>query len=200
MRFADVPDKPKIYIDSCCIISLATYKFTGQHEKGRQSENDYLEKLLRAAEDGHVELVTSTLTLAECQYIVKKDTRIYSEEVQRLFDSILLSGRLFTHVSSDVFMSIKARNLLLQHKLEGVKGADSIHLASAVKMGCKEFITLDGDGKSTGLLKKAEDIKKMGLAVIKPSSTSLLPDEYLQETLPDTENKILNDGDGNVSN
>lgn len=177
-------DRPKIYIDSCCIISLASYQRTGEHEDGRKVDNDYLGKILLAAEAGDLDLYTSSLTIAECQSVgkVSKDA---GEEVQRLFDSVLLSGHFLTYTSSDVFIGIRARDLNWKYGIKNLKGADAVHLASAIKEGCKEFLTFDGDGKKkNGLLHKADVIKKAsGLRVIIPSQTLYLPDEYLQDDI-----------------
>ena len=172
--------KPKLYIDSCCIISLATYQFTGKREAGyEENDNYYLVKILEAGKNGDMLLYTSSLTVVECQHINGLD----NAEVQRLFNSILLSGRLFIHISADVFIAIRARELRWTDGIKGIGPTDGIHLASAIKMGCKEFLTLDGTRR--GLLQKAESIKKKGgISVIKPSQTLCLPDEYLQEEIP----------------
>lgn len=175
-------DPHKIYIDSCCFISLANYKITGNHEHGRDKDNDYLSKILHAAYDNRITLYTSTLTIAECLCIKDKDTKVYNDDVQQKFNSILLSGFIL-HISPDIFVTSRARDLLWKHNITGLGGADSVHIASAISVGCKEFITLDGIKKRNGLLKSKGEFIKLGLSIILPSETKFLPDEYLQENL-----------------
>ena len=175
-------DPHKIYIDSCCFISLANYKLTGDHEHGRDKDNDYLSKILHAAYDDRLALFTSTLTIAECLCIKKQNVKVYTDDVQKKFNSILLSG-FIRHISPDIFVTSRARDLLWKHNITGLESADSIHIASALSVGCKEFITLDGVKKRKGLLKLKGEFVKVGLSIVLPSETKYLPGEYLQENL-----------------
>jgi predicted nucleic acid-binding protein len=82
-------------------------------------------------------------------------------------------------VQSTVTIAENARNLRWIHGL-ALKGADAIHVASAIAMKCDEFITTD----EKGLLKRAEALAKLNMRVCRPSDTRLLPPEFLQENLP----------------
>jgi hypothetical protein len=59
-----------------------------------------------------------------------------------------------------------------------LRAADAIHTATAIQTGCQEIFT--GDGQ---INKHAEKLKALGLRVVRPSETSLLPAEYRQGSL-----------------
>jgi hypothetical protein len=68
----------------------------------------------------------------------------------------------------------KARDLSWVHEI-GLKGADSIHCASALEMNCDELWTNDG-----GITKK-HGLTRLGVTPKLPSQSSLLPKDYEQE-------------------
>ena len=177
-------DLPKIYIDSCCFISLARHKINGSFvEVGHEQDIYFLAQILQAAKDSNLQLFCSALTIAECLGIRDNEGNIcYGEDIQRLFKSILLSG-LICHVAPDPFVSFLARDLLWKHDIKGLKSMEAVHIASALHVGCKEFLTQDGANKKSGLLARALDFKSIGLDVLLPSDTKYLPNEYLQEKL-----------------
>lgn len=55
---------------------------------------------------------------------------------------------------------------------------DSIHVATALHMGCAEFITTDGK-----IYKNREKLAHSKMAIIQAPETKLLPDEYRQDEL-----------------
>ena len=169
--------KPRIYIDACPIIDLVKYRLQMQSTDDRQKDAWFTDRLIQAAKLQKVELFTSTLTIAECTHVQdqKKD-----KEAQPFFLGVLASGKSgFALVQPTVTIAEYARNLRWIHGL-ALKGADAIHVASALAMKCDEFITTDGKG----LPNRADALAKLNLRVCRPSDTNLLPPEFLQENLP----------------
>ena len=167
-----MPTKPKVYMDSCCFIELALQSI-GKHETGRENDLWFLQELLNAAYDEEIEVLTSTLTIAECAH-AKGDV---SDDVKTLFKKFLTSGRYVFLVQDSVLVAEKARNLRWVHGL-AFSGADSIHIASALEMKCDEFITWDDKPHD-----KAVDLLNLALTVCIPGNTHSLPDKYKQQPL-----------------
>jgi hypothetical protein len=69
-----------------------------------------------------------------------------------------------------------ARDLRWVHDMS-LKGADAIHLASALDRSCEEFITLDN---RIGRIKNKEKFAALGLRLIEGRATTCLPDKYRQ--------------------
>lgn len=169
--------KPRIYVDACPLIDLVKYRLKMGSSDEREKDAWFTDRLIQAAKQRKLELFTSTLTIAECTHVhdQKKD-----KEAQPFFLGLLASGKSgFALVQPTVAIAEQARNLRWIHGL-ALKGADAIHVASALAMKCDEFITTDGKG----LLKRAELLAALGLRVSPPSATGLLPPEFLQEGLP----------------
>ena len=167
---------PRIYVDACPIIDLVKHRLQMKSADDRQKDAWFMDRLIQAAKLRKVELFTSTLTIAECTHVndQKKD-----KEAQPFFLGLLASGKSgFALVQPTVAIAEQARNLRWIHGL-ALKGADAVHVASALAMKCDEFITTD----SKGLLKRAEGLAKLNLRMSRPSETQLLPPEFLQENL-----------------
>jgi hypothetical protein len=168
--------KPRIYIDACPIIDLVRHRLQMHSTDDRQKDAWFMDRLIQAAKQGKIELFTSTLTIAECTHVhdQKKD-----KDAQPFFMGVLASGKSgFALVQPTVTIAENARNLRWLHGL-ALKGADAIHVASALAMKCDEFVTTDGKG----LLKRAEGFAKLNLRVSRPSETRLLPPDFMQENL-----------------
>jgi predicted nucleic acid-binding protein len=95
---------------------------------------------------------------------------------------MFLSGKVVKLSQLTLNIAERARDL---HWLHGINlsGADSIHVASALQTGCKEFLTFDRK-KSRSPIAMEKEIAKLGLRVITPSKTACLPKDYLQHTIP----------------
>ncbi|MBU4277363.1 MAG: PIN domain-containing protein [Proteobacteria bacterium] len=171
---------PSIYLDSCYLIDMARVDY-GVVPVGKRAEEAWLcKKMLLAAQDGKLKVFTSILAVPECRYIKDEaDKTILNDEVRRLFDVMLLSGESgITLVQNDIFVVNRARDLLWEHDIN-LKPYDSLHVASALEMKCDEFIS---DDRKT-ILKKAEEIKKLGMRVCSASETAVLPPQYRQGSI-----------------
>jgi predicted nucleic acid-binding protein len=120
------------------------------------------------------------LTIAECRKT--KGDKPPSEEAKRVIRSVLSSGKIFNLAELTQTISERARDLEWEYGIN-LSGADAVHIATAIKTGCREFFTSDGRGP----LKNAVKILALGLTVVRPADTSLLPSNYKQGRLDETE-------------
>lgn len=171
----------KIYIETPCFIDVIKYDLKTAIHLSENIKNEiwYLQKLLKASESKEIQVITSTLTIAECRRA--KQDKFPSDEVKRRINSVLTSGRIITLSQVTQGIAERARDLEWDDGIN-LKGADSIHIATALMTGCKEFLTFDKQG-SRSPLKNAERIKKLNLSVIVPSKTAFLPSDYRQNEL-----------------
>lgn len=161
---------PKIYMDSCCFIEMARHAI-GRHQADREDDIWYLKKLLEAARAGEIAVYTAMLTVNECQHA----DGIVDDEVKSLFDGMLLSGQYVFLVQDSVLLAQRGRDIRWVHGIS-LRGPDSIHVASALEMGCSELITTDGK-----LYRRAEELQQLGIRVIFARETQHLPEKYRQE-------------------
>lgn len=132
-----------------------------------------MRRLCDASRDGAIQLVTSMLTVAECLHIEEEPGP--SEETKALFRDFLTSGTVVELIDPDIFIAERARALFWDHDVK-IKGADAIHVATAMIEDCQEFLILDGrihrEGSkfSTAL----PLIAKAGLPALRPSQSTLL--------------------------
>jgi hypothetical protein len=91
----------------------------------------------------------------------------------------LTSGRVFTLAEVTRSIAARARDLDWDDLLSSLGGADAIHVATALLTDCKELFTTD----ARGILKNSVKIQALGLRVMSPANTSLLPPEYRQGKL-----------------
>jgi predicted nucleic acid-binding protein len=163
-----------IYSDANQIIELAKLG-RGTHDPARALDLEYLQRLLQAANNKDISLYTSSISIAEC---VAAGNDI-GKEVQEFFIGVLTSGRMFKLVQDSIFVAEQARDLRWDHGIN-LKGADAIHVASAVEAQCTEFLTWDTDITKP----KVQLLSKLGIAVITPSQTKLLPPIYATGPAP----------------
>lgn len=169
-------NRPRIYLDAAPLIDLAKERVGVQlPDNQRQRDVWYLSQFLKAAKDGKVELFTSIISVAECTHV--EDPKKL-EAAKPVFMGLLASGKSGIRlVQPTLAIAEKARDLRWISSVN-LKGADAMHVASALRMGCDEFFT--GDGK---IMKGAAPLNQMGLLVCRPSHTKLLPAEYQQQEL-----------------
>jgi predicted nucleic acid-binding protein len=167
----------KIYIDSCCFIEAIKHD-VGKSDPSRDDDIWYTQKILEAAKNGDVEVFTSHLTITECRRA--HDTGKPTDEVKRLIRSILMSGKVVRLAELTLSIAEKARDLHWEHDLN-LGGADSIHVATALSLGCTELFTYDMKKKSP--IAYTSELENLGVKPIKPSQTNLLPPKYNQLTI-----------------
>lgn len=171
-------NKPKIYFDTNIFIDLVKYKlnvpFSAHNQKNRVRDVMFCKSTLEASRNSDLQVFTSTVTQVEFLHIGRD--RKLDDETKRLIDGMLTSGRGgVVLIQTTQFVTTRARDLAWEDGLN-IKGMDRMHLASALEIGCDEFFTVDNDD----FIKKAEMIENLGIKVITPSQTGLLPDEYRQ--------------------
>lgn len=166
---------PKIYLDACPLIDMAQHEADG----GTSGEIGkcvwFCTQILRAARDKKVKVLTSFLSVAECTSINTNGAAQPSpaEETKRFYDMLLLSGKSGVElVPITQALATRARDLRWVSDLN-LKGADTIHVASALQMKCDELWTRDGR-----IWRYRVKLGQMGVRVLKPCETQVLPSEY----------------------
>ncbi len=171
----------KIYIETPCFIDALKYNLKSASHLSSDLQNYvwHIQQILKASEAKDIQVITSALTIAECRRTHQEKSP--TAETKRIINSVLTSGKIITLTQVTQGIAERARDL---EWIDGInlKGADAIHVASALMTGCKEFLTSDKQG-SRSPLKNADKIAKLGLKVINPCSTQLLPPDYRQENL-----------------
>ena len=166
---------PKIYVDSGPLIDLVKQKVGASPRKEREKDVLYLDRLIQAAQEDEIQMFTSVITIAECTHL---EDQKKLEAAKPFFLGLLASGKAgFRLVQPTLVIAERARDLRWLHKAS-LSGVDSLHVASALQMGCDEILT--GDGK---ILKHAKILAGLKLRVCRPSETSLLPPKFLQGKL-----------------
>lgn len=172
-------DSPKIYMDSCCFIDMV--KTDVEKKIGDERENDvwHMKQLLEAHRDNEVVVYTSTLTIAECLHVGETPV---SDRAKALFSRLLVSGQYLHLVQTTPFIAQDARDLNWKRNIS-LRGADGIHVASALDRGCQEF--LGNDNRIKRVSKYNGELKKLGLSVRAGGETTCLPAKYRQLGLTD---------------
>ena len=176
-------DIPKIYTDAGPLIDLAKVKAgiaklddNPAAEKNRRLSTWYFDKLLESARNDEVQIYTSFLTVSECTSI-ERGVPSPDDSTKRFFNELLLSG------GESGILAIMPTQTVITHArdLKWVKGMnlsgmDSIHVASALRLGCSEVLTTDGR-----LAKACGKKNPSKLRVIEARETHHLDSKYLEE-------------------
>lgn len=165
--------KPRIYIETSPLIDAIKGRVNLPLTQDRKDDLWYTETSMRAAFDGQPEVVTSMLTIAECRRA--RQDKPPTDEMKRVIRSVLTSGKIFNLAEVTQSIAELARDLEWEHEIN-LKGADALHVATAIKTGCKEFYTSDARGP----LNNAAKIESLGLKVIRPAQSLLLPANHKQ--------------------
>lgn len=167
-------DKPRVYLDSCCFIDMVKQQVGSALATDRVADVWYLKQLTQACRDGEVEVYTSVIAIAECTH-AEGDV---SSQVRAAFQSLLMSGQYLKLVQPTPFIALAARDLRWTHSIV-LRGADAIHVASALDRKCDEFITTDGQAKK---MSAKDALANLGLRVVRGSETQCLPAKYRQQS------------------
>lgn len=177
-------DLPRVYVDACCFIDMVkTGVGATRIESDREHDVWHLKRLLEANRDREMEIYTSTLTIAECQHAGDGDD--VSSAVKERFSALLMSGQYVRLVEVTPFIAQDARDLRWVRNV-ALKGADSVHVASALDRKCGEFLTTNGRFKRVDTY--SGELTTLGLAVRRARETQLLPSKYRQLRLEDQAN------------
>lgn len=171
------PKLVRIYVDANIIIEAAKQRYD-THDKTRENDLWTFEQMLQAAEDGELELYTSSISIAECTHVDGSA----DESTQQFFRRFLSAGSLIKLAQDSIFVAEKARDLRWDHDVR-LSGMDAIHAATALDAGCKEMISWDGGIAGTKLAEAVPKLKALGLWVIAPSDSTQLPRKYRQGVL-----------------
>lgn len=118
-----------VYWDACCFISVLS---------NERNAKDCL-KVVKAAEDGHIRIVTSSISLVE---VIKYNGKPPIAEADQSKVDAAMSGSHFEIRNVDRLTGQLARRLIWEKDL-AVK--DSIHVATALLAGVRELHTTDKD-------------------------------------------------------
>jgi hypothetical protein len=173
--------KPRIYIDACYYIDVAKGKDAVAAENhGFETHLPFVETLFLAALNGDVEIVASTLLIAECQHA--GDSTNIPETTKETFRRLLTSGQGVILIAPDVFIAERARDLLWMDYIRCGGASDAVHVATALETKCDEFLTYNTH-KGPGKPETAAKLAKLGLRVITATQTTVLPDKYTSPLL-----------------
>lgn len=126
---------PKIYIDACCIIE-ALKKQRGLLLSHPIREVDMIERIMRAAREGDLELHTSIITVAEVVHLGQTPP---PADLKPYVERLLLSGRDGIRATAPTPQIILlARDLAVEENILGGV-ADRIHIATAMTIGVEEL-------------------------------------------------------------
>jgi predicted nucleic acid-binding protein len=168
---------PRIYSDAGPITELARFA-KGTHLPARSGDIWMMQQVMKAAQNNEVELFTSSISVAEC--VAAGDD--WDKEVQEFFVGALTSGRMFKLVQDTIFVAERARDLRWKDNIR-LAGMDAIHVASALEARCTELLTFDTDMSKPKVAAKIAFLSNLGISVISPSQTQLLPISYRQTSL-----------------
>lgn len=170
-------DLPRIYVDACCFIDMVKTDVGAKIESDRELDVWHLKRLLEANRDKEVEIYTSTLSIAECQHVGEEDV---SDAVKGRFSALLMSGQYVRLVELTPFIAQNARDLRWTKEI-ALRGADSVHVASALDRRCGEFLT--SNGRFDRVERHSGALSNHGMSVRRGRQTQMLPSKYRQLNL-----------------
>lgn len=143
-RKADAP--PVIYVDTCVYLDLLTQE-KQPHPTTSDPRWKSAKALLDAVNDGRVTLGTSALVDAEVgRFAAQKDGgETFLKKVRGWFDA-----RDCKYTDVDRLLARDAARLAREWRDfaakpgKKMKGADAMHLAAAIRLGCSYLMTADG--------------------------------------------------------
>jgi predicted nucleic acid-binding protein len=113
---------------------------------GEPGRSDVVESLLRSARAGDLEIVTSVISVTEVAFAApEKQSGAPSPATLATLDSLWEPPSPIKLVEVHRLIATGARNLMRQGAPGGLalKPPDAIHLSTALRAACKEFLTYD---------------------------------------------------------
>jgi predicted nucleic acid-binding protein len=156
------PQPRRAYLDNNIVSAIA--------KDDEPAESDALDRLLKAMEEGKVDLVTSELTMQEIKRYqgprsVERTFRLLPKVKVVRWDELVgmhSYGDARTWITTPLIENDPDYSALLAL---GLEIADAQHVFVAAKQACGAFLTCDG-----GILHRVRDIqKRFGLIVQRPS-------------------------------
>jgi len=142
------------YLDSSVYISAIV------GEAVEPGKSDTSAQILELGRSGQFQVIASTLVYAE---VIKDRGRDPLDPDQETLIDQYLSQDFITWVEADLPLAKKARSLA---RFQGLKPVDAIHVASAMRAKCDQFLTWDEKDFTDGT-----EIE--GLAIHRPHLTEL---------------------------
>jgi predicted nucleic acid-binding protein len=172
-------NKPRLYLDSCTFIDLVKEK-VGLLPTGADRHDDvwFAKQLMKAHAADDVDLYTSYLAVAEC-VAIEAGAQTVPQNVQDEFRRLLTSGQHVTLWAPTPMTGRIAQDLRWKHGLV-LRGADMLHVASALEAKCVEFITTDEELQKPKMTAAIGKLQSIGLSPIPARKTRYLPDDYKQ--------------------
>jgi predicted nucleic acid-binding protein len=144
-------------------------------EAGRVHESWFVERLMHAAKDGEIRLITSTIALVECISAGESYPEPIADDTKQMFSDFLWSGVYVELVAFDPFVAERARDLRWADNVK-IKNADAIHVATALMEGAVEFLSFDQKLKDR-YAPLEQQMRGAGMAAIVPSLTAHISEE-----------------------
>ena len=128
----------RVYWDSCVFLAYID---------GVEERLPTLDAVLGDAEQGNIELLTATLSIAEvaCGQVERSQQRLSPHVLERI-EQLWIPPSPIKLVELHTLIAEEARDLIrsgLSKGWTGLKGADALHLATARRMQVDEFHTYD---------------------------------------------------------
>lgn len=136
-------DARRIYFDANVFLA-----YVG-NELGRA---DTVQTLLDEARRGQIETLTSTLSIAEVAFGAHERDHGLTEAGEEAIEQLWTPASPITLVDVSQAVTRNARTLIRKAKtdgLSGLRGADAIHLATALMFGCDEVVTYESETRRT---------------------------------------------------
>jgi len=169
----------RVYFDTTIFVDMVKADLGKGIDPAREPDVWTAKRLMEAHRDKELQVLTSTLTIAECTHGGDGDI---SQRAQFLLDKLLTSGDYVHLIETTPFIATDARNLRWKHSIN-LRGADGIHAASAISRQCEEFVT--SNGRFGRLHVHQSAFAQLGLRIIRAQDSLLLPAKYRQLGLGD---------------
>lgn len=172
----------KLYFDTCCFLDMLQHTTGISPKPERAAHVFYLRQFLELARAKGAFVYTSALTVAECQFVLDESDKsnvkkILTDDVKRLIDGMLLSGKSGVLPAQATPNIVKASRDLRWVHGTNFKPLDALHISTALRLGCSHFITTDAKLDANSKL----IVNSLGLAFcVADSIKDLLPSDYRQ--------------------